>query len=235
MRRASSGAGIGMRLMIPLALCASMAIACVPDSKSAGEIPSNSDSGDGGSSDGDGDGDSVGQGESDEGGASCEAVVAADDFDRSCDEHADCVTVFEGASTDACRECAFSAINAGDQQAYNAALGPLSCSAAECGAGCLASPGDPGACVDGQCELGQTFACGDETCNAAVQFCVLFGTDIVGEPAEFGCQDLPEACVDSTDCQCLVGSEGDINFGFCVESGSCEHDGITFQLTCPGG
>lgn len=169
-----------------------------------------------------------------EGGGSCDGEVAADDFDRSCTVNADCVTVFEGPSTDACR-CPGTAINVSERDAYLAEIGPLSCSEGECLADCAAGGFDQGACIEGTCELGQPFRCGDESCNAVGDFCVAFGTDIVGESTTYGCEALPGSCEDSTDCECLREADPQFNIDFCLDVGACEHDGLGFQVSCPGG
>ena len=84
---------------------------------------------------------------------SCESTVSADDFGRDCTSDAECIAVFEGPSDAACRECAGAAVREDEYASYVASLGPESCSAGPCGADCVASPGDPAACVAGRCEV----------------------------------------------------------------------------------
>lgn len=200
-----------------------LSVACEVDSQNAGDLQSGTSE----------------AGGSEEGRGSCEAEVLADDFDRSCTQDADCVAVFEGRSDDACRECAFSAINVTEQVAYVSALGPVSCSAGPCGADCIQGHLQPGVCVEDQCEIGQPFQCGagdsggfeegTVPCNAATQYCVGL------EPNSYTCVPLPDACTGSTDCACLAGSAGPADIDMCIEQGSCEHDGATFQVRCPDG
>lgn len=170
-----------------------------------------------------------------EGGGSCESVVSADDFDRSCTVNADCLTVFEGPSTDACRGCGFSAISASERDGYLSEIGPESCIEGECLADCIAGELDRGTCVEGTCEVGLPFLCGEEPCNGAGEYCVVFGSDIEGEGPGFSCEVLPDACSDSTDCECFRDQETSFNVNFCLDVGACSHDERSFEITCPGG
>lgn len=204
---------------------AALSMACDPDSKSAGVVTAT----EGQTSSAEG-GDDSGA----EGGGSCEAIVSADDFDRSCDQHEDCIMVFEGPSTDACRECAWSAVNVDDHEQYLATLGPLSCSAAECDADCTAAPGAQGVCIDGLCNAGRTFGCGDTLCGADTQFCAFFGSDIDEEPGSSVCYPLPESCDANAECGCLLDSD-EFNVQFCLDEGSCQANEGVFSISCPGG
>ena len=189
-----------------------------------------SESGDAGGSGSDDAGPESSDGAEDDAGPSCDAVISADDYDRSCTQDTDCIAVFEGEATNECRECAFSAINVAEQEAYVEALGPESCSQGECGAGCINGHLMPGVCLDDQCEIGLPTICGDDVpCNAATGFCIGL------EPGSFECVPLPEACEGSTDCACLLGSGDPPELDMCIEMGSCEHDGTAFRVFCPDG
>ena len=219
------GAWSGMRYLAVIAVVLS---ACSVGSKSAGELESSESSESGEASES---GESSEASESGTSGPTCEAEVYADDYDRTCAEDADCVAVFEGEATNECRECAFSAINVAEQEAYVEALGPITCSAAECGADCIQGHLMPGVCLDNQCEMGMPIVCGaDVPCNAVTGFCL--GVE-PGEPGVFECVPLPEACEGSTDCACLLGSDAELDV--CIEQGSCSHDGTAFRVFCPDG
>ncbi len=186
---------------------------CDPDSESAGMLETESSS--------------AGSGPA----GSCEAVVVADDFDRSCTQDADCVAVFEGASNEPCRECSNAAINTADQAAYDEALGPLSC--ADVGE-CLADCGPPQAeCIANQCELEGWISCGDERCFRATQFCLRIPSDVENEPAESACLDLPADC-EPGDCECLRAAAEPV-VQDCLDEGSCTPIEETFRLSCAGG
>lgn len=141
--------------------------------------------------------------------------------------------MFEGPSTDACRECGFSAISASAQAQYVAALGSLSCSEAECEADCIASHLQPFVCVDNPCEIGSPFnRFNGLPCNGAIGFCLAIEPPDVAE-----CLALPAACDGCTDCACLAGADAPdgVDLEVCLQQGSCEHNGLGFEAACPDG
>lgn len=167
--------------------------------------------------------------------ASCSDEVRADDYEQGCSVDADCVAVYEGPVSDACR-CVNAAISADELATYESDLGPESCyDPSNCLADCIAVPGAQGACVEETCVVGTPFSCGGESCNGETQFCFSLGSDIAGEPGGSSCVPLPTECTNSNDCSCFLGSDVPFNAEFCLEQGSCSHDGRRFAFGCPGG
>ena len=168
-------------------------------------------------------------------GASCEGEVTADDYDRTCEVNDDCIAVFEGAITDACR-CVNAGIAAEAFEDYEADVGPDRCyDPGACLADCVGAVGDRGACDQGQCVSGTPFPCGDTTCNGLNETCLRFGSDIAGEPDGFSCVALPPTCESSADCECFRSADLPFNVDFCLDEGACEFNGSGFRITCPGG
>lgn len=71
------------------------------------------------------------------------------------------------------------------------------------------------------------FACGDQSCSLATEYCEHWGSDVSGEPDAFECEPLPAACGRAASCACLAAETcGEL----CRE---LEEGGL--QATCPGG
>lgn len=207
-----------MRHVLILSVLAA-AVACEPGSKNAGQLSTSSATETGSPTAG-----------------MCEAEVHADDYDRSCSEHADCISVFEGLSTNACRECGFAAINVGDFETYESDLGPLSCVTDLCAADCQAGHGDPATCVEGQCELGEpplTFPCGENggTCKVGTELCVVETEDMCS-----ACVPLQAPCRAADGCDCIDSEDFTAWDTPCADAPVCEQsgDGLLVRCTADG-
>ena len=79
-------------------------------------------------------------------------------------------------------------------------------------------------------------ACGTEDCSMcdpAAEYCVVFGSDVAGEPSTFSCRPLPTTCVTATTCACIDDDSDDLEF--CFSEGGCSDSDALVTVTCPGG
>ena len=81
------------------------------------------------------------------------------------------------------------------------------------------------------CSLEPT-SCDEAACNPASEYCVLYGSDTLA-PNKSSCHELPDSCIDSATCDCLIAEEAQSQF--CFDAGGCDESGEVIEVVCPGG
>jgi hypothetical protein len=74
-------------------------------------------------------------------------------------------------------------------------------------------------------------------CDSATEVRVTYGSDTTEDEPTVVCEPSPNECTGNISCDCLPGHrfESGVAADFCLESGSCEDDGDTIEVVCPGG
>ena len=77
--------------------------------------------------------------------------------------------------------------------------------------------------------------CSEASCDGASEYCVLFGSDIAGEPDVATCEPLPAACDSDNTCGCVEANDTEGSLSFCFDLGGCDDSGAAVEIVCPGG